>query len=271
MIVNVANVAKQAIPQETKEPVGIHETIKDKLFNVTPEVITALSKEVTPIYAQAAQTSAIEKASEELNANSNLSIALNNFSNKSENPIMVGNIDSYQEFEHLLESGSDEIFTSGPAYFANFSRQVVHGMLKDKYGAKKVVATYEKKGEEDQIYEFYVRYYKGDNSHERTPEGRVNMTRNAEGRLQTREYHTLPYEVYELLTMIGEFSDYSNTKEAAAFDINGYAEKFTDGDIEKAKQELRDRMTYGVDAIETLIEERVRDEKVKSLIYSTGR
>ena len=83
MIVNVANVAKQAIPQETKEPVGIHETIKDKLFNVTPEVITALSKEVTPIYAQATQTSAIEKASEELNANSNLSIALNNFSNKS--------------------------------------------------------------------------------------------------------------------------------------------------------------------------------------------
>ena len=144
----------------------------------------------------------------------------------------------YSERSELSESGSEELYTSGPAYFANFSRQVVHGMLKDKYGAEKVMATYEKKGENDQIYEFYIRYYKGKSSHERTPEGRVNMTRDSAGRLQTKEYHTLPYEVYEILAMIGEFSDYSNNQDGTTFDIEGYAAKFTDGDVEKAKASL---------------------------------
>ena len=199
------------------------------------------------------------------------SLLLPHISNKSENPIIVGNIASYQDFEKLLESGSDELYHSGPAYFANFSRQVVHWMLKDKYGAQKFVATYEKKGEDDRIYECYMIECKGNNSHERTPEGRVNMTRNSEGRLQTREYHTLPYEVYEILTMIGEFSDYSNAQEGAAFDINGYAQKFTGGDVEKAKQELKERMEYGTEALQTLIKDRVRDEKVKNLMYSSGR
>lgn len=272
VIVDAADVAKQAIPKETNTP-AIHETVKDKLFNVTPEVIAALSQEVTPIVTNtpAPQVSAIESVSAELNPNTNLVTALNNFSNKSENPVIVGNIASYQDFERCLENGSEELYNSGPAYFANFSRQVVHGMLKDKYGAKKVVATYEKKGENDQIYEFYIRYFKGSNSHERTPEGRVNMTRNSEGRLQTKEYHTLPYEVYEILSMIGEFSDYSNTKEGVAFDINGYAERFTDGDVGRAKQELRERMAYGTEALQTLIKDRVRDERVKNLMYSSGR
>ena len=140
-------------------------------------------------------------------------------------------------------------------------------MLKDKYGAEKVVATYEKKGEQNQIYEFYIRYFKKGSSNERTPEGRVDMTRNAEGRLQTKEYHTLPYEVYEVLAMIGEFSDYSNIQgDGPAFDIEGYAAKFTDGDVEKAKQDLKSRMTYGTEALRTLIKGRVRDEKVKSAL-----
>ena len=271
VVVDAADVAKQAIPKDTPTPIGIHETIKNKLFNVTPEVITALSKEVKPIVTPTPKISAIETVSSDLKPNTNLVNALNSFSNKSENPIIVGNIASYQDFEKLLESGSEELYHSGPAYFANFSRQVVHGMLKDKYGAQKVVATYEKKGEDDRIYEFYIRYFKGNNSHERTPEGRVNMTRNSEGRLQTREYHTLPYEVYEILTMIGEFSDYSNAQEGAAFDINGYAQKFTGGDVEKAKQELKERMEYGTEALQTLIKDRVRDEKVKNLMYSSGR
>lgn len=285
LIVDLAGMAKQAMtPGENLKPLGIHDTEKDKLLNVTPEVIAALSKEVTPIvnYSDAqksVQTLAsengnyqsfdvsIDSVSQDLKPNTNLSNALNRFSNTAETPVRVGNIDSYQAFENLLESNSEDLYTYGPAYFANFSRQVVHGMLKDKYGAEKVVATYEKKGEQDQIYEFYIRYFKNGSSNERTPEGRVDMTRNAEGRLQTKEYHTLPYEVYEVLAMIGEFSDYSNTQgDGPVFDIEGYAAKFTDGDVERAKQDLKNRMTYGTEALRTLIKGRVRDEKVKSAL-----
>lgn len=285
LIVDLAGMAKQAMtPGENLKPIGIHDTVKDKLFNVTPEIIAELSKEVTPIvnYSDAqksVQTLAsengnyqsfdvsIDSVSQDLKPNTNLSNALNRFSNTAENPVRVGNIDSYQAFEKLLESNSEELYTYGPAYFANFSRQVVHGMLKDKYGAEKVVATYEKKGEQNQIYEFYIRYFKKGTSNERTPEGRVDMTRNAEGRLQTKEYHTLPYEVYEVLAMIGEFSDYSNTQaDSPAFDVEGYAAKFTDGDVEKAKQDLKNRMTYGTEALRTLIKGRVRDEQVKSAL-----
>lgn len=284
VIVDIAGMAKQAVVPENSKPSEIHETMNDKLFNVTPEVIAALSKDVTPLVNTDSSRSAeyvsqeegtyqsfesgIDNVSQELKPNTNLSNTLNRYSNTSETPVEVGTIDSYQDFEKLLESDSEELYTSGPAYFANFSRQVVNGMLKDKYGAEKVMATYEKKGENDQIYEFYIRYFKTNNSHERTPEGRVDMTRNSEGRLQTREYHTLPYEVYEILAMIGEFSDYSNNQDGAAFDIDGYAARFTNGDIEKAKQELKDRMTYGTDALRTLIKDRVRDEKVKSILDS---
>ena len=275
LIVDLAGMAKQVrTPNENLKSIGIHDTVKDKLFNATPEVIAALSKEVTPIVAQKNMTYqssdvSIDSVSQGLKANTNLSNALNRFSNTAEKPVEVGSISSYQEFEKMLNSNSDELYTSGPAYFANFSRQVVHGMLKDKYGAEKVIATYEKKGENDQIYEFYIRYFKGSSSNERTPEGRVDMTRNSTGRLQTKEYHTLPYEVYELLAMIGEFSDYSNYQgNGSAFDIQGYAERFTDGDVEKAKQELKERMTYGTEALRTLIKDRVRDEKVKEFLDS---
>ena len=275
LIVDLAGMAKQVrTPNENLKSIGIHDTVKDKLFNATPEVIAALSKEVTPIVAQKNMTYqssdvSIDSVSQGLKANTNLSNALNRFSNTAEKPVEVGSISSYQEFEQMLNSNSDELYTSGPAYFANFSRQVVHGLLKDKYGAEKVIATYEKKGENDQIYEFYIRYFKGSSSNERTPEGRVDMTRNSTGRLQTKEYHTLPYEVYELLAMIGEFSDYSNSQgNGSAFDIQGYAERFTDGDVEKAKQELKERMTYGTEALRTLIKARVRDEKVKEFLDS---
>ena len=50
LIVDLAGMAKQAItPGENLKTIGIHDTVKDKLFNVTPEIIAELSKEVTPI------------------------------------------------------------------------------------------------------------------------------------------------------------------------------------------------------------------------------
>lgn len=167
-----------------------------------------------------------------------------------------------------MQNGDEALYTSGPAYFADFSRQMLHGMLKDKYGAEKVAATYEKTGENDQNYEFYIRYFKSGSSSERTPEGRVTMSRNAEGRLQTNEYHTLPYEVYEILTMIGEFSDFSNKNGIGpAFNVYGYAERFTNGDVERAKEELKNRMTYGMSAMQTLLQERVRADRVDYYRY----
>ena len=60
------------------------------------------------------------------------------------------------------------------------------------------------------------------------------MTRDENGRLQTSEYHVLPNEVYELLATVGEFSDFSNTEDGKVFDIDGYAAKYTNGDVEKA-------------------------------------
>ena len=69
-------------------------------------------------------------------------------------PVVIGNISSYEQFEELLKNGGEDLYTSGPAYFANFSRQFLHSMIKDRYNAEKISATYEKKGENDQIYEF---------------------------------------------------------------------------------------------------------------------
>ena len=271
IISDIAGISKQLVKQyNNSKTIGVYDDIgKDKLFNVTPDVITALSREATPIVGtenskltDSTLDESIDSVSKKLRLNTHLFASLSRFSNTAEIPIEVGEISSYQEFEKMLKEDSNEFYTSGPAYFAKFSRQVVHGMLRDKYGAEKVVATYEKKGENNQIYEFYIRYFKGSSSSERTPEGKVDMIRNSEGRLQTKEYHTLPYEVYEVLAMIGEFSDYSNTQDGSpAFDINGYATRFTDGDVEKARQELKERMTYGTKALRTIIKSRVKDEK----------
>ena len=93
------------------------------------------------------------------------------------------------------------------------------------------------------------------------------MSRNAEGRLQTNEYHTLPYEVYEILAMIGEFSDFTKNENGLPFDIEGYAAKFTNGDIQKAREELKERMTYGLEAMQTLLKERVRSDKIEYYRY----
>lgn len=280
VIVDIVNTTRQAmIPDESLTPVQIQtEYNRDKLFTVTSDTISNFSKDVTPLVytSQNTQTQeqegyqsfeySIDSVSQGLKPNTNLTNALNKFSSTSSTPVVVGEIDSYQDFELLLKSGDEALYTSGPAYFSNFSRQVLHGMLKDKYDADKVAATYEKKGENNQIYEFNIRYYKDGSSNPRTAEGRVDMTRNEEGRLQTKEYHTLPYEVYELLATIGEFSDFSNTEDGQVFDIAGYAERFTEGDIEKAKQNLKERMTYGTEAMRTLIKQRVRDEQVKSYL-----
>ena len=279
VIVDMVNTTRQAMtPDETLTPIGIHEDSGKKLFNVTPETIAVFSQSVTPLVYSTPNANSqemdgyqsfevsIDSVSQGLKANTNLSNVLNKFSATSENPVVVGEIDSYQEFETLLKNGDDALYTSGPAYFANFSRQMLHGMLKDKYNADKVAATYEKKGENDQIYEFNIRYYKDGSSDPRTIEGRVDMTRGEDGRLQTKERHVLPNEVYELLATIGEFSDFSNTQDGQIFDIEGYAERFTDGDVEKAKQELKERMTYGTEAMRALIKDRVRDEQVKSYL-----
>lgn len=262
------------------EPIGIHENVGD-LFEVTPQTIANFTGDINLIPTsqrtneQVATTlgeyqnkeSYIDIASQGLNANSNLANVLNKYSQNSTNPIVVGEITSYQEFEQILQNGDEALYTSGPAYFEEFSRQMLHGMLKDKYGAEKVKATYQKTGENNQNYEFYIRYFKNGSSTERTPEGRVTMSRNEEGRLQTNEYHTLPYEVYEILAMIGEFSDFTKNENGLPFDIEGYAAKFTNGDIQKARQELKERMTYGIEAMQTLLKDRVRADKVEYYRY----
>ena len=140
-------------------------------------------------------------------------------------------------------------------------------MLKDKYGAETVKATYQKTGANNQNYEFYIRYFKSGSSSERTPEGRVTMTRNAERRLQTNEYHTLPYEVYETLAIIGEFSDFTGSEKGEPFDIQGYADRYTDGDVQRARVEIRERMTYGMSALEKLVGERVRADQINYYRY----
>lgn len=282
LIVDVVGLTREVTtPGENLEPIGIHADAGE-LFDVTPQTISNFTGDINLIPTDQKTNNygtvttldgyqpfeySIDTVSQGLKQNSNLANVLNNFSNTAENPITVGEIASYQEFEQLLANGDEALYTSGPAYFANFSRQMVHGMLKDKYGAERVKATYEKTGENNQNYEFYIRYFKSGSSSERTPEGRVTMTRNAEGRLQTNEYHTLPYEVYELLAMIGEFSDFTNNPNGLPFDIEGYAEKYTNGDIQRAREELKDRMTYGTDAIRTLLKNRVRDDNVDYYRY----
>ncbi len=282
LIVDVVGTVKDtAIPVNDLEPIGIHDT-SGKLFDVTPQTISNFTGGIDLIpTAQKTNTPtattlegyqpweySIDTVSQGLNQNSNLVNVLMKYSQSNNQSVVVGEIASYQEFEQLLQSDAEALYTSGPAYFANFSRQMLHGMLKDKYGAEKVAATYEKTGENDQNYEFYIRYFKSGSSSERTPEGRVTMTRNAEGRLQTNEYHTLPYEVYEILTMVGEFSDFSNKNGIGpAFNVYGYAERFTNGDVEKAKEELKSRMTYGMEAMRTLLKDRVRSDKIDYYRY----
>ena len=282
LIVDVVGATKDtAIPVNDIEPIGIHES-SGKLFDVTPQTISNFTGGIDLIpTSQKTNTSApttlegyqpweysIDTVSQGLNQNSNLANVLIKYSQANNQSVAVGEIASYQELEQLLQSDDEALYTSGPAYFANFSRQMLHGMLKDKYGAERVAATYEKTGENEQNYEFYIRYFKSGSSSERTPEGRVTMTRNAEGRLQTNEYHTLPYEVYEILTMVGEFSDFSNKNGIGpAFDVVGYAERFTNGDVEKAKEELKGRMAYGMDAMKTLLKDRVRSDKVDYYRY----
>ena len=266
---------------DSVEPIGIHENAGD-LFDVTPQTIANFTGDinliptsqrtndqvVTTLDNQQSWESNIDIASQGLNENSNLANVLNKYSSQnSANPVVVGEIASYQEFEQMLQNGDEALYTSGPAYFADFSRQMLHGMLKDKYGAEKVKATYQKTGENNQNYEFYIRYFKNGSSTERTPEGRVIMSRNADGRLQTNEYHTLPYEVYEILAMIGEFSDFTNNENGLPFDIQGYADKFTNGDVQKAREELKERMTYGIEAMQTLLQERVRSDKIEYYRY----
>lgn len=281
VIADIVETTKQAMdPGKNLKQLELQDDSKGKLFNADADVISAFSQNVTPLVHCSDGTNSmqspdgnyqnfeqsIDNVSQGLKQSSNLYSVLNNYSQNSETPVVVGEISSYQELEKLLQSGDDALYTSGPAYFAKFSRQVVHSMLKDKYGADRVAATYEKKGENNQIYEFYIRYYKNGSSDERTQEGRVDMTRNSEGRLQTDEYHTLPYEVYELLAMIGEFSDYADASQTPAFDLQGYANQFTGSDVEKAKQELKERMTYGTEAMRTLIQNRVRDDQVKTYL-----
>ena len=262
------------------EPIGIHENAGD-LFEVTPQIISNFTGDinliptsqrtndqvVTTLGEYSSKESYIDIASQGLNENSNLANVLDKFSQNSANPVVIGEIASYQEFEEILQNGDEALYTSGPAYFEEFSRQMLHGMLKDKYGAERVKATYQKTGENNQNYEFYIRYFKSGSSTERTPEGRVTMSRNAEGRLQTNEYHTLPYEVYEILAMIGEFSDFTKNENGLPFDIEGYAAKFTNGDIQKAREELKERMTYGLEAMQTLLKERVRSDKIEYYRY----
>ena len=262
------------------EPIGIHENAGD-LFEVTPQIISNFTGDINLIPTSqrtndqvvitlgeySSKESYIDIASQGLNENSNLANVLDKFSQNSANPVVIGEIASYQEFEEILQNGDEALYTSGPAYFEEFSRQMLHGMLKDKYGAERVKATYQKTGENNQNYEFYIRYFKSGSSTERTPEGRVTMSRNAEGRLQTNEYHTLPYEVYEILAMIGEFSDFTKNENGLPFDIEGYAAKFTNGDIQKAREELKERMTYGLEAMQTLLKERVRSDKIEYYRY----
>lgn len=262
------------------EPIGIHENAGD-LFEVTPQIISNFTGDinliptsqrtndqvVTTLGEYSSKESYIDIASQGLNENSNLANVLDKYSQNSPNPVVIGEIASYQEFEEILQNGDEALYTSGPAYFEEFSRQMLHGMLKDKYGAERVKATYQKTGENNQNYEFYIRYFKSGSSTERTPEGRVTMSRNAEGRLQTNEYHTLPYEVYEILAMIGEFSDFTKNENGLPFDIEGYAAKFTNGDIQKAREELKERMTYGLEAMQTLLKERVRSDKIEYYRY----
>lgn len=282
--VDIAKMAKEVnMPDDSLTPLQLQtEQDKGKIFTVTSDTIGNFTQDVTPLFytPQVTQTPqsysqegyepfeySISSVSKGLKENTNLSNVLNKFSETSNEPVIVGDINSYQDFELLLENESDALYTSGPAYFANFSRQMLHGMLKDKYKADRVAATYEKKGEDNQIYEFNVRYYKDGRKDPTTIEGMTRMTRDENGRLQTTEHHVLPNEVYELLATVGEFSDFSNTEDGKVFDVEGYAARYTNGDIEKAKEELKSRMTYGVNAMKNLIKDRIRDEQVDYYRY----
>lgn len=275
-------------PDASLKPLAIHEKADpNKLFNATPEMIAAFSNNVTPLvnYEQTPTFTnlthvddgykyesfvvpepTIANSSEGLSRNSKLYQTMQQYSKNATTPVVIGNISSYEQFEELLKNGGEDLYTSGPAYFANFSRQFLHSMIKDRYNAEKISATYEKKGENDQIYEFYIRYKKNSVQTEYSMEGRVDMTRNEEGRLETSERHTWPIEVYELLAMVGEFSDFSNVTQMEAFDINGYAAKFTNGDVELARQELKERMQYGTECMHKLLKDRVRDDKVSAAL-----
>lgn len=210
----------------------------------------------------------IGNSSNGLNKNSRLYQSLQTFSEDSINPVVVGAISSYQQFENLLKSDDDILYTSGPAYLADFSRQVVQNMLRDRYKTDRVIATYEKEGEADKGYEFHIRYYNGTSNSPTTMEGKVHMTRNESGRLETEDFHTFPMEVYEMLAMIGEFSNYKiESADGNAFDLQRYATEYTNGNIEAAKIDLKSKMEYGLECVKTILDERVRRDQIEALTY----
>ena len=273
VMVEMINTTRQArVPGENLKPLKVQSEqdrmgiIQDSNY-VTPLVSTPNpTATVAPLVDQTGYESfeySIDSVSKLLKPNTNFMNVLNKFSEDVGGFSSSSGITSYQEFERMLESGDERLYTVGPIFFADFSRQAVHGMLEDKFEADRVAATYEKVGENNETYEFNIRYFKGGSSDPRTVEGRVNMRRNEEGRLETKEYHKLPYEVYELLATVGEFSDFIGGENESYFDIEGYAARFTDGDVLRAREEIKERMTYGMEAMKSVIKSRAREEQVK--------
>lgn len=216
------------------------------------------------------QTSIIAGASEGLRKDTRLYNTIQQYSESSKSPVTIGEISSFEQFEDLLKTNDDILFSSGPVFFEDFSRDVIHSMIKDRYNTDKILATYEKKGSENQIYEFYIRYYSGSSDTPFTREGRVNMTRNSAGRLETDETHTFSYDVYESLAMIGELSNYrNNDSQVSSFDLNRYAAENTGGDLELAKRELKEKMTYGIECLKNILQYRVREDQISE--YTSGR
>lgn len=208
----------------------------------------------------------IGNTSNGLNRNSRLYQSLQTFSQDSNNPVVVGAISSYQQLEELLKNDGDVLYTSGPAYLADFSRQVVQNMLRDRYKTDRVAATYEKVDNSDNKYEFYIRYYNGTSNTPSSMEGRVYMDRNAEGRLETKDFHTFPMEVYEMLAMIGELTNYKiEGADGSAFDLQRYAMEHTEGNVAAAKVELKSKMEYGLECVRTILDERVRRDQIQAL------
>ena len=272
MIEMINNTRQAMVPGENLKPLKVQsEQDKRGIFQdssyATPLVSTPNpTATVAPAIDQTGYEKfeySIASVSKALKPNTNFMNVLNKFSEDVGGFSSPSGITSYQEFERMLANNDERLYTVGPIFFADFSRQAVHGMLEDKFEATSVAATYEKTGENDQTYEFNVRYFKNGSSDPRTIEGRVNLRRNEEGRLETKEYHKLSYEVYELLATVGEFSDFIDEKNGSSFDIVGYAARFTDGDVERARTEIKDRMVYGMDALKEVIKSRAREEQVK--------
>ena len=247
--------------------------INNNLFGIGNEVIAETistpAPEVTIIpqpddgfeYESFSETvTRINKISKGINENSRLYSAIKSYSKEAENPAFNGEISSYEEFEEALENNEEALYTSGPLYYASFARQVVRSTLRDKYNTERVNATYDKKGD---TYEFYIRYYNGAENTPTSMDGKVKMTRNEEGRLQTSGWHAYPMEFYETLALIGEFSDYKMPKDDTVFDLNKYAAEHTNGDVEAAREELKSRMELGWKCISSIIGNRAREDRNK--------